>query len=218
MGPSTISHRQRFTSTLSPRPANWKSQAPAPLPGTTTFAGQATLPKLPVPELSDTLAKLKDSLKPIAWSDKEFNEAVAKIDEFGEGLGKELQARLLKRRDETVHWFEEWWDDIAYLPYRDSVSFPPSPEDSKLIIVLLAQVVINVSYYCECMLHRHVNYVLSGVRIDGFDEHPAHLDQSAISRAAALTRATMQFRELFKRGQVKPEAVRDGPLCMDTWR
>lgn len=28
----------------------------------------------------------------------------------------------------------------------------------------------------------------------------------------------MQFRELFKRGQVKPEAVREGPLCMDTWR
>ena len=28
----------------------------------------------------------------------------------------------------------------------------------------------------------------------------------------------MLFRQQFKRGQVKPEATRDGPLCMDTWR
>ncbi|KAJ3488667.1 hypothetical protein NLI96_g2674 [Meripilus lineatus] len=166
---------------LTSRPANWKSLAPAPLAGGPTFAGQSTLNKLPVPELSETLTKLKDSLKPIAWDEKEYNEVVKKIDEFGKGLGPELQKRLVKRKDETVHWFEQWWDDLAYLTYRDSV-------------------VINVSYYY------------------GFDEHPAHLPQSAVSRAAALTRATMQFRELFKRGQVKPEATREGPLCMDTWR
>lgn len=106
---------------MASRPANWKYLAPAPLPNTTTFAGQTTLAKLPVPELPDTLAKLKDSLKPIAWNAKEYEEAIRKIDEFGRVQGEELQRRLVKRKDESVHWFEEWWDDLAYLSYRDSV-------------------------------------------------------------------------------------------------
>lgn len=105
------------------RPANWKAAAPSSLPGP-TFAAQASLPKLPVPELSETLAKLKDTLRPIAWTDAEYNDAVRKIDEFGSTAGPELQKRLLARAQESgrLHWFEEWWDDLAYMGYRDSVS------------------------------------------------------------------------------------------------
>ncbi|CAL1714125.1 unnamed protein product [Somion occarium] len=162
------------------RQANWKAAAPAPLPGP-TFAAQSSLPKLPVPDLPDTLAKLKESLKPLAWSDAELAEVNKKIDEFGSGAGEELQKRLTKRRDETAHWLEEWWDDLGYLTYRDSV-------------------IVNVSYYY------------------GFDDYPAHLPQGSIARAAALTRGAMQFRQLFKLGQVKPESTKEGPICMDTWR
>lgn len=173
------SSSRKMTSVTS-RPANWKAAAPSSLPGI-TFAGQSTLPRLPVPELPDTLAKLKESLKPIAWNESEYAAVEKKIDDFGTAFGPELQQRLKARAQSTEHWLEEWWDDLAYLGYRDSV-------------------VINVSYYY------------------GFDDHPSHLPQGAVSRAAALTRATMQFRQLFKQGKTKPEAVRDGPLCMDTWR
>lgn len=104
------------------RSASWKAVAPSPLPGP-TFAAQSSLPRLPVPQLPDTLTKLKDSLKPLAWNDSEFQAVLRKIDEFGApgGPGTELQKRLQKRREETSHWLEEWWDDIAYLTYRDSV-------------------------------------------------------------------------------------------------
>lgn len=140
--PRTMSSSSSSSSSfpLTSRPANWKSLAPAPLAGGPTFAGQSTLNKLPVPELSETLTKLKDSLKPIAWDEKEYNEVVKKIDEFGKGLGPELQKRLVKRKDETVHWFEQWWDDLAYLTYRDSVcgSPPSSPPMSFSILTLLA--------------------------------------------------------------------------------
>lgn len=162
------------------RPENWKEAAPASLPGP-TFAAQSSLPKLPVPELSDTLAKLKESLKPIAQDEKEYERVVKRIDEFAVKHGPALQERLVQRAKERDHWLEEWWDDLGYLGYRDSV-------------------VINVSYYY------------------GFDDHPARYPQRSTHRAASLVRATMLFRQQFKLGQVKPEATREGPICMDTWR
>ena len=113
-------------------PANWKAKAPLSLSGP-TFAAQARLPKLPVPELEQTLRKLKETLKPIAHHVEEYDAAVAKVDDFARGLGPKLHKRLLKRREETDHWLEEWWDNDAYLAYRDSV-------------------VVNVSYFCECSI------------------------------------------------------------------
>lgn len=106
---------------LTSRPSNWKAAAPAPLPGTPSFAGQESLPKLPVPELPITLARLKDALRPLAASEAEYAAAVAKIDDFEKGKGKELQERLLKKHADTKHWLENWWDDLGYLGYRDSV-------------------------------------------------------------------------------------------------
>ncbi|KAF9563145.1 acyltransferase ChoActase/COT/CPT [Agrocybe pediades] len=164
-----------------PRPANWKAAAPEPLPGTTTFAAQSTLPRLPVPELQNTLARLKDSLKPIAWTEEEYASVVKKIDDFGKSKAPELQERLLKRASEKKHWLEEWWDDGGYLGYRDSV-------------------VINVSYYY------------------GFDQSPSHLSNAPAARAAGITRAAMVFRQKLKKGLLKPEGTKEGPICMDTYR
>lgn len=77
-------------------PANWKAKAPLSLPGP-TFAAQPRLPKLPVPDLERSL-KFKDSLKPIAHHVVECDAAVVlEIDDFANGLGPELQERLLKR-------------------------------------------------------------------------------------------------------------------------
>ncbi|KAG6865140.1 hypothetical protein C0991_004877 [Blastosporella zonata] len=108
------------------RPAAWKAAAPAAPLGTKTFA--ADLPKLPVVDLLDTLARLKQSLVPIAWSDEEYTTVSKKIDQFAMKQGPELQQRLLSRAAQARHWLEEWWDDGGYLGYRDSV-------------------VVNVSYY-----------------------------------------------------------------------
>ncbi|KZP09879.1 acyltransferase ChoActase/COT/CPT [Athelia psychrophila] len=112
---------------LTTRPSNWKALAPAPLPGT-TFAAQASLPKLPVPALPATLARLKQSLIPLASSPSELAAANSKIDAFAEIAGPELQKRLLKHAEGKEHWLEAWWDDLAYQSYRDSI-------------------IINVSYF-----------------------------------------------------------------------
>ena len=104
------------------RPLHWKASAPEPLPSTLTFAAQRDLPKLPVPKLEDTVVRLKESLKPIAWSEAEFNAVSKKIDHFAANKGPELQDRLLQRASERPHWLEEWWDDTGYMGYRDSVN------------------------------------------------------------------------------------------------
>ena len=103
-----------------PRPLNWKAAAP-PIPN---FAAQCTsLPRLPVPDLSATLERLRTSLLPLAHSEVEFINASRKIDALGSpaGLGEVLQSRLLQRANEREHWLEEWLDDIMYLGNRHSV-------------------------------------------------------------------------------------------------
>lgn len=147
-----VVHQFRRLSTLPRRMASypsrqshWKAQAPQSLPGP-TFAGQPKLPNLPVPELENTLEKLKQSLKPIAWSTAEYNAALAKIDRFAR-IGPKFQHRLLQRHATTDHWLEEWWDRDAYLAYRDSV-------------------VINVSYYCALAAFARVNKLLILAQMD----------------------------------------------------
>ncbi|KAG8220958.1 acyltransferase ChoActase/COT/CPT [Butyriboletus roseoflavus] len=109
------------------RPQNWKALAP-PIPN---FARQpSTLPPLPLPPLPATLQRLKDSLRPLARSHQEYDSVCHKIDDFArpDGPGPILQQLLLQRKNERDNWLEEWWDDLGYLAYRDSV-------------------VVNVSYY-----------------------------------------------------------------------
>jgi carnitine O-acetyltransferase len=102
------------------RPIDWKTAAPEPL-SALTFRGQSKLPKLPVPDFNDTILRLKESLKPIAWSDIEYTSVVKKVDDFATNLGPILHSRLLERAKQGSHWLEEWWDDTGYLGYRDSV-------------------------------------------------------------------------------------------------
>ena len=141
-------HRNMSSAILRPiRQSDWKSAAPEPLPGSVTFAAQPTLPRLPVPDLKETLDRLRESLKPIAWSDTEYSSVLPKIDAFANDQGPQLQQRLLNRANERPHWLEEWWDNIGYLGYRDSVYLYILASGPLTNIIL--QVVVNVSYYCE---------------------------------------------------------------------
>ena len=113
----------RHASLNASRPENWKSAAPLALdPNGVTYKHQNTLPKLPVPELHDTLTKLKESLRPIAWDEHEWKEVERKVDQFATTQGPVLQERLKEWAKDREHWLEQWWDDGGYLGYRDSVS------------------------------------------------------------------------------------------------
>ncbi|KAK8119039.1 carnitine o-acetyltransferase [Apiospora kogelbergensis] len=85
---------------------------------------QDSLPRLPVPTLEETSARYLKSLKPLLSSDELANSKKA-IEEFVKagGVGPKLQEKLVaKREDPNVrNWIYEWWNEAAYLAYRDPV-------------------------------------------------------------------------------------------------
>jgi carnitine O-acetyltransferase len=83
-----------------------------------------SLPKLPVPTLEETTTRYLKSVHPLLTS-SEFQSTTKAVQEFTKpgGIGSRLQQRLLARREDPKHknWIYEWWNDAAYLTYRDPV-------------------------------------------------------------------------------------------------
>ncbi|KZW03343.1 acyltransferase ChoActase/COT/CPT [Exidia glandulosa HHB12029] len=84
---------------------------------------ERSLPRLPVPTLSSTTAKYLESVQPHLTKD-EFAHTEKVVREFAASpLAKELQSRLEARAadPQTVSWLIDWWNDVAYMAYRDPV-------------------------------------------------------------------------------------------------
>ncbi|KAL8929234.1 MAG: hypothetical protein Q9208_001317 [Pyrenodesmia sp. 3 TL-2023] len=83
-----------------------------------------SLPRLPVPTLEETAKRYLKSVQPLLKY-PEFENTRKAVEEFVQpgGKGQELQKRLQARRDDPKHknWIYEWWNDAAYLSYRDPI-------------------------------------------------------------------------------------------------
>ncbi|KXN82233.1 Carnitine O-acetyltransferase, mitochondrial [Leucoagaricus sp. SymC.cos] len=84
---------------------------------------QASLPTLPIPTLQSTAAKYLETVKPLLTPD-----AFAKTQKAVEGfvaspMAETLQKRLQERAKEPgmKNWLADWWNDAAYMGYRDPV-------------------------------------------------------------------------------------------------
>ncbi|RVE41560.1 hypothetical protein evm_013794 [Chilo suppressalis] len=84
------------------------------------------LPRLPVPQLSDTLQKYLKTVRPHLNED-EFANTIKLVKIFEAEEGKKLQSLLEKRAETRLNWLEEWWLNTAYLGYRDPVVVFSSP-------------------------------------------------------------------------------------------
>ncbi|KAK9249055.1 acyltransferase ChoActase/COT/CPT [Lipomyces tetrasporus] len=85
---------------------------------------QESLPRLPVPTLHETAERYLKSVRPLVSQDQ-FNSTVKVVQKFisNQGDGPVLQKKLLARSaDPNVkNWVYDWWNDAAYLTYRDPV-------------------------------------------------------------------------------------------------
>lgn len=85
---------------------------------------QDSLPKLPVPTLEETAARYLKSLHPLL-SSTEYEASKKAVEDFIQpgGVGSKLQEKLIAKREDpkTKNWIYEWWNDAAYLAYRDPV-------------------------------------------------------------------------------------------------
>ena len=91
---------------------------------------EASLPRLPVPTLSSTGAKYLETVQS-HLTPAEFERTQSVVKSFVQSdLGKELQERLQAwaADPDIKNWLAEWWNDVAYMAYRDPV-------------------VVNVSYF-----------------------------------------------------------------------
>lgn len=85
---------------------------------------QESLPKLPVPTLQQTAETYLKSVHPL-FSAEEYARTKAAVEEFirpggaGEKLQKKLEAKAAD--PSTKNWMIDWWNNIAYLGYRDPV-------------------------------------------------------------------------------------------------
>lgn len=119
---------------------------------------QSSLPNLPVPSLSSTAQKYLETVRPHV-DDTAFAATQAAVAEFIESpLAADLQNQLETRAKEEGRksWLSDWWNDVAYMGYRDPVvvfvsyfyvhvdeklelrSFTPAERGARLIKGMLA--------------------------------------------------------------------------------
>lgn len=82
------------------------------------YSYQASLPKLPLPPLEDTIDRYLRSIKPLCDSDKQYNDIKKKAHEFRDGIGRKLQWWLFFKSWWVTNYVSDWWEEYVYLKSR----------------------------------------------------------------------------------------------------
>lgn len=90
------------------------------------FAIQAALPRFPVAPLQQTFEKYLKTVEPLL-TQEEFERTKKICQEFQNGTGKVLQAKLEDRANRTTNWLSDWWKHVAYLDVRIPVTINSNP-------------------------------------------------------------------------------------------
>ncbi|WAR06943.1 CPT1A-like protein, partial [Mya arenaria] len=81
---------------------------------------QASLPKLVLPSVKDTINRYLLSIKPI-MDDEKFNHLSKLAVDFEKGLGKKLQRYLLVKSWWATNYVTDWWEEYVYLRGRSPI-------------------------------------------------------------------------------------------------
>lgn len=102
--------------------ANMTRKFSSSVPKGDLFKYQSQLPKLPVPTLQETCKKYLRTVEPFL-SEAQLKSTTAIVEEFARpgGQGEALQLRLEEFAQGKDNWLAEYWDDYAYMSYRDPV-------------------------------------------------------------------------------------------------
>jgi hypothetical protein len=68
-----------------------------------TFEKDDSLPKLPVPQLSDTIRKYLESIRPFV-DEAAYKKSEAVARNFEHGVGAKLHQKLLERAQREINW------------------------------------------------------------------------------------------------------------------
>lgn len=149
------------------------------------YANQASLPKLPVPNVEDTLQRFLPTALPLAQTEAEASNLQQAVANFPQQAAA-LQERLLRRaavEGADSSWLQHWWNTLGYLDVRESV-------------------VINVSYYFH---FADDPTVWTATSSNSSNTRTAATPQ--VKRAAALLYTAAQVRQQVVTGQWPAETI-----------
>ena len=192
----------------------------SPPPGS-TYAGQSSLPRLPIPTLQETLNRFPDVVSAIV-NEKDRIKCQEEITKFLKTDGPVLQRLLMEyeqkgREEGNVGSFvEEFWTDAYLTP------------DSSVVMNLNPFFVLEVCppYSCLCLRSSYPNIFTIRVYFiylawyfpltqDGPDTKKSN---SQSRRAASLCFSAIKFASSLKNETIVPDAFRGKSLCMDQFR
>ncbi|XP_029440050.1 carnitine O-palmitoyltransferase 1, brain isoform isoform X2 [Rhinatrema bivittatum] len=81
------------------------------------YSYQASLPRLPVPAISDTMRRYLDSVRPL-MNDQEFKRMTALAKDFEVNLAPRLQWYLKLKALWASNYVSDWWEEYIYLRGR----------------------------------------------------------------------------------------------------
>jgi carnitine O-acetyltransferase len=90
-----------------------------------TYAAQDSLPKLPIPELENSIKRYLSALHPLQGP-KEFAETTRAAEDFLKYEGPELQEKLKKYASDKTSYIEQFWYD-SYLNFDNPVVLNLNP-------------------------------------------------------------------------------------------
>lgn len=123
------------------------------------------LPSLPVPSLTETLEKLKESISPLAMNSAEFASTLQLIENFSKSAGPKLDLLLRNKANQTKNWLtHDWWTREIYLKSRKplvinsnpAMIYPTLPFDvsnQRSLVSVTARIVSGVIDFNLALLH-----------------------------------------------------------------
>ncbi|XP_032093372.1 carnitine O-palmitoyltransferase 1, brain isoform [Thamnophis elegans] len=81
------------------------------------YSYQASLPRLPVPAIADTMRKYLESIRPL-MNDTEFYRMTGLVRDFERTLGPHLQWYLTLKSWWASNYVSDWWEEYVYLRGR----------------------------------------------------------------------------------------------------
>ena len=179
------------------------------------------LPRLPVPNLSDTRRRLIPTCLPLSTSESETASFMKAAEEFfspssSSGVtataGETLQRRLLERKDAEdgrgTSWLQTWWNSGGYLDVRDPVT-------------------VNVSYFFhlkdDVTLPVVDTSAAAAAAAAAADDGGGAIITPGVRRGAAMLHAACEYRRGVCSGSIKretagPPGPRSKPLCSAMFR
>ncbi|RWS14683.1 carnitine O-palmitoyltransferase 1: liver isoform-like protein [Dinothrombium tinctorium] len=85
------------------------------------YSYQASLPKLPVPSLNDTMKRYLRSVRPLCKTDEDYHRIEKLANDFQHGIGKRLQRYLTLKSWWSSNYVSDWWEEYVYLRGRQAL-------------------------------------------------------------------------------------------------